>query len=80
MLRYFQLKETPADRAAYRNALTDRAWGDKRSYDLCLDSDLLGREKCAEILICSVQDCKIDPEHAQEVIARAMRTYVETHR
>ena len=36
-----------ADRAAYRDALTDAAWGVKESYDLCLDSDLLGREKCA---------------------------------
>ncbi len=65
---------------AYRNALTDQAWGEKRSYDLCLDSDLLGREKCAEILVCSLRDCEIDPEHAKEVVARMMRTYAETHR
>ena len=69
-----------ADRAAYRNALTDEAWGEKRSYDLCIDSDLLGREKCAEILIEAVSDLKLDAARCKEIIDRIMEKWAENHR
>lgn len=69
-----------ADRAAYRNALTDKPWGAKESYDLCLDSDLLGREKCAEILIEAVSDLKLDAQKCKETIDRIMEKWAENHR
>ncbi len=69
-----------ADRAAYRDALTDAAWGVKESYDLCLDSDLLGREKCAEILIAAVRDLELDPQRCAEIIDRIMVKWTENHR
>lgn len=69
-----------ADRAAYRNALTDEAWGEKRSYDICLDSDALSREKCAEILIEAVSDLKLDQERARTAVDRVMATWAEHHR
>lgn len=36
-------------RSVYHNAVASTNWGDKESYDLCLDSDIISREKCAEI-------------------------------
>lgn len=69
-----------ADRAAYRDALTDEAWGEKRSYDLCIDSDLLGREKCAEILISSIRDLELDAEKCKQIIDRIMEKWAENHR
>lgn len=69
-----------ADRAAYRNALTEAPWGVKESYDLCLDSDLLGREKCAEILIEAVGDLKLDARKCKETIDRIMEKWAENHR
>ena len=69
-----------ADRAAYRNALTDAAWGEKRSYDLCIDSDLLGREKCAEILIEAVSDLKLDAARCKMIIDRIMEKWAVNHR
>ena len=69
-----------ADRASYRNALTDKPWGAKESYDLCLDSDLLGREKCAEILIEAVSDLKLDAQTCKETIDHIMEKWAENHR
>lgn len=69
------IRQQDADRAAYRDALTDEPWGEKRSYDICLDSDQLSREKCAEILVEAVGDVKLDPARYQEMIARAMETW-----
>lgn len=69
-----------ANRAAYRNALVDTPWGVTTSYDMCLDSDRLSREKCAEILTEAVADVKLDPEHCKEIIARAMSKWADSHR
>ena len=69
-----------ADRAAYRNALTDKEWGVKESYDLCLDSDLLGREKCAEILIEAVSDLTLDAQKCKAIIDRIMEKWADNHR
>lgn len=74
------LQELMRRRASYRNALTDKPWGAKESYDLCLDSDLLGREKCAEILIEAVSDLKLDAQKCKETIDRIMGKWAENHR
>ncbi len=37
-------------RRIYHNALSDRPWGRKETYDLCLNTDILGRKKSAELL------------------------------
>ena len=68
------------DRAAYRNALTADAWGDMRSYDLCIDSDLLGREKCAEIIIAAVEELKLDGDRCKEMVDRVTAKWKESHR
>ena len=50
------------------NAISHHLWGEKQSYDICLDSDLLSREKCAEILIEAASDCKLDLEECAQII------------
>lgn len=55
-------------RKVYRDALTKEAWGDKESYDICLDSDILSREKCAEILIEAMQDVSLDLDECKQII------------
>ena len=37
-------------RRIYHNALSEKLWGKKESYDLCLNTDALGRKKAAELL------------------------------
>ena len=37
-------------RRIYHNALSERPWGRKEAYDLCLNTDVLGRKKSAELL------------------------------
>lgn len=58
-------------RINYRNAVCDTPWGEKESYDLCLDSDLLSREKCAEILVEACQDVRLDQEECTKMIKEA---------
>lgn len=55
-------------RAVYRNAVASTMWGDKESYDLCLDSDILSREKCAEILIESLKDVSLNLDECAKII------------
>lgn len=55
-------------RKAYRDAVADNKWGQKESYDLCLDSDLLSREKCAEILIEALKDVSLDNDECAKII------------
>ena len=55
-------------RKVYRDAISHHLWGEKQSYDICLDSDLLSREKCAEILIEAASDCKLDLEECAQII------------
>ena len=55
-------------RKVYRDALSNHSWGKKESYDICLDSDVLSREKCAEILIEAALDCKLDLNKCAEII------------
>lgn len=37
-------------RRIYHNALSGRPWGKKEAYDLCLNTDVLGRKKSVELL------------------------------
>ena len=55
-------------RAIYRNAVASTMWGHKESYDLCLDSDILSREKCAEILIEAFKDVSLDLDECTKII------------
>lgn len=55
-------------RAVYHNAVASTKWGDKESYDLCLDSDILSREKCAEILIEALKDVSLDLDECTKII------------
>lgn len=55
-------------RKVYRDAISRHLWGEKQSYDICLDSDVLSREKCAEILIEAASDCKLDLEECAQII------------
>lgn len=55
-------------RKVYRDAVSHHLWGEKESYDICLDSDVLSREKCAEILIEAASDCNLDLEECAQII------------
>lgn len=45
-----RLKKYDKKRSSYYNANTTRKWGEKESYDMCLDSGRLGYELCAELI------------------------------
>jgi cytidylate kinase len=38
------------ERAAYYNYYTGKRWGDSKSYDLCVNSSLLGKEGTARLI------------------------------
>ncbi|MCH4287528.1 MULTISPECIES: AAA family ATPase [Bacillota] len=57
-------------RKNYHNAVCTSRWGDKKTYDICLDSDKLSREKCAEILIEALKDVSLDMETCKKIIAK----------
>ena len=45
-----RLRDKDKRRAAYYQIYTDMKWGDVRNYHICLDSGVLGIEKCAAII------------------------------
>ena len=45
------INKTDKQRASYYNYYTDKRWGDADSYDVCLDSSILGLEGTAEAII-----------------------------
>ncbi len=45
-----RIEQGEANRAAYYNYYTGKTWGDSRSYDLCLNSSLLGEEGTVELI------------------------------
>ncbi|MDO5538821.1 MAG: cytidylate kinase-like family protein [Eubacteriales bacterium] len=45
-----RLKEKDKRRAAYHRFYTDMKWGHAQNYHLCLNSGILGIDKCVEIL------------------------------
>ena len=52
------LKRYDKKRGDYYNANTNKEWGSKSSYHLCLDSGSLGYELCAEIISHTVEVSK----------------------
>ena len=52
------LKKYDKKRGDYYNANTNKKWGTKTSYDLCLDSGTLGYDMCAEIIAHAVEVSK----------------------
>ena len=62
-------------RSVYHDAVAAIPWGDKRGYDLCLDSSALSREKCAEMIIAALQPCALDPERCAEAVDRFMASF-----
>lgn len=65
------IKQTDHSRKVYHNAVSSTFWGEKESYDICLDSDILGREKCAEILIKALQPVALNLDACQKAIEEA---------
>ena len=45
-----RIRKTDKSRASYYNFYSGKEWGDARSYDLCIDSSLLGVEGTVELL------------------------------
>jgi cytidylate kinase len=62
---YGQTKQTPekrltdndSKRKVYYKHYTNRTWGDAQNYHLCLNSGLIGVEKCVDI-ICDIAEMK----------------------
>ena len=54
----YRLKKYDKKRGDYYNANTNKKWGEKASYDLCLDSGALGYEMCAELIAHAVEVSK----------------------
>ncbi len=46
----FFIKEKDEQREDYYNFFTDMDWGEPHHYDICLNSGMLGIDKCVEIL------------------------------
>ena len=45
------IEDIDRKRASYYNYFTGRTWGDPAGYDLCLNSTVLGYDKCADIIV-----------------------------
>lgn len=45
-----RIRRKDKDRAAYYNFYSSKEWGDAKSYDLCIDSSLLGIDGTVELL------------------------------
>ena len=45
------MNKNDKQRASYYNYYTSKKWGDSRSYDLCLDSGILGVDGCVEMIL-----------------------------
>ncbi len=50
-----EIERSDRERAHHYNMFTERTWGDRKNYDLLLNSSELGYENCAKI-ICEVMD------------------------
>lgn len=46
-----RLKDKDKRRAAYHRFYTDMKWGHAQNYQICLDSGVLGIDKCADIIV-----------------------------
>ena len=65
-----KIKKMDKDRAKYYRSVTGMEWGDARTYDLCLNTSLLGIEKSCDLVEHAVriflQSRGIDPDANQE--------------
>ena len=46
-----RIRRRDRDRAAYYNFYSAKEWGEAKSYDLCIDSSLLGIEGTAQLIV-----------------------------
>lgn len=53
------LRKTDKGRAAYYDFYTDKTWGAAPSYDLCINSSLLGIERTVDMIALLIQDFDI---------------------
>ena len=51
-----EVKKTDKYRANHYDYYTERVWGAKENYHLCLNSGLLGIDKCVELITDAVKD------------------------
>lgn len=51
-----EVKKTDKYRANHYDYYTERVWGAKENYNLCLNSGLLGIDKCVELITDAVKD------------------------
>lgn len=58
-------------RRAYHDAVSRSPWGMKEGYTLCLDSEQIGREKCAEILIEAMKNTRLNAEKCKKIILKS---------
>jgi len=49
------IERTDSIRADYHNLYSENTWGDSRSYDICVNSSVLGLEKTANVLLAFVK-------------------------
>lgn len=50
------LQKTDKQRASYYNYYTNKKWGDACSYDLCINSSILGIDGTAELIIKAIEE------------------------
>ena len=50
------IEDIDRKRASYYNYFTGRKWGDSANYDICLNSTVLGFDKCADIIVDLAKD------------------------
>lgn len=55
-------------RASYHDAISPAPWGVASSYDLCLNSGTMTREKCAEILVAAMSPRQLDVERSTALV------------
>ncbi len=51
-----EVKKTDKYRANHYDYYTDRTWGKKENYHLCLNSGLLGLDRCVELIVAAARD------------------------
>lgn len=53
------IKKTDKERAAYYNYYTNEKWGDRRGYDLMIDTSKLGVEKAIDLIVKYIQNLDV---------------------
>ena len=64
------VKQEDKARSLYKNTISQKdAWGKKESYDLCLNTASISREKCVDILINVLQESSIKKGDFEKIVA-----------